>query len=220
MTTLIANWFFAVVHVSQMLNALKADYITPLGTVRGRGIAMKLRRRLIKKRNRQRLAAPSSLDGSGSNGQRRAQPAPLPFLLRVKCGLLSQQFSDQFFGAINRDLIAYREQYFSVPLNLCVEFDALIAHRVPLEPRNGAALIGRLIVKTTGRENCSLRDLEHFDRPGTGTSAKDLAREPASLRRMKLALQPADRLFSPERIGAIAVEALKRARPFAARRQR
>jgi hypothetical protein len=138
----------------------------------------------------------------------------------VKCGLLSQQFSDQFFGAINRDLIAYREQYFSVPLNLCVEFDALIAHRVPLEPRNGAALIGRLVVKTTGRENCSLRDLEPFDRPGTGTSAKDLAREPASLRRMKLALQPADRLFSPERIGAIAVEALKRARPFAARRQR
>ena len=105
-------------------------------------------------------------------------------------------------------------------LDLFIEFDALIAHGVPLEPRNGAALIGRLVVKTTGRENCSLRDLERFDRPGTGTSAKDLAREPASLRRMKLALQPADRLFSPERIGAIAFEALKRTRPFAARRQR
>jgi hypothetical protein len=150
---------------------------------------------------------------------RGLRSAPLLFRLRVKRGLLSQQFSDQFFGAINRDLIAYREQYFSIPLNLCVEFDALIAHRILLEPRNWAALIGRLIVKTTGRENCSLGDLEHFDRPGTGTSARGFART-ASLRRMKLALQPAGGLFSPERIGAIAFEALKRARPFAARRQR
>jgi hypothetical protein len=38
MTTPIANWFFAVVHVSQMLNALKANHITLLGTVRGRGM--------------------------------------------------------------------------------------------------------------------------------------------------------------------------------------
>jgi hypothetical protein len=67
---------------------------------------------------------------------RGLRSALLLFRLRVKRGLLSQQFSDQFFGAINRDLIAYREQYFSIPLNLCVEFDALIAHRILLEPRN------------------------------------------------------------------------------------
>ena len=53
----------------------------------------------------------------------------------MKRSLLSEQFSDQFFGPINRDLIVYREQYSSTPLNLCVEFDALIAHRTPLELR-------------------------------------------------------------------------------------
>jgi hypothetical protein len=52
----------------------------------------------------------------------------LPRLLRVKGGLLRQQFSDQFFGPINRDLIAYREQYHSIPLNRFVDYDALIAH--------------------------------------------------------------------------------------------
>ena len=49
---------------------------------------------------------------------------PLLLLLGVKRGLLSQQFSDQFFGPINRDLVAYREQYSSIPLNRFVQFDA------------------------------------------------------------------------------------------------
>jgi hypothetical protein len=88
-------------------------------------------------------------------------------LLRVKRGLLSQQFSDQLFGPINRDLVAYREQYYSIPLNRFVDFDALIAHRTPLEPRNGATLIGRLIVKTIGRENCSLGDLRRLQLSGS-----------------------------------------------------
>jgi hypothetical protein len=54
-------------------------------------------------------------------------------LLGVKRSLLSQQFSDQFFGPINRDLIVYREQYSSIALNRFVEFDALIAHGTPLD---------------------------------------------------------------------------------------
>jgi hypothetical protein len=64
-------------------------------------------------------------------------PAALPRLLRVKRGLLSQQFSNQFFGPIDRDLIAYREQYYLIPLNPFVEFDALIAHASPALARLG-----------------------------------------------------------------------------------
>jgi hypothetical protein len=59
----------------------------------------------------------------------------------MKRGLLIQQFSDQFSGPINRDLIAYREQYSSIPFNRFVDFDALIAHKTPLESRNGAAFM-------------------------------------------------------------------------------
>jgi hypothetical protein len=54
--------------------------------------------------------------------------AALLRLLGVKGCLLRQQFSDQFFGPINRDLIAYREQYHSIPLNRLVDYDALITH--------------------------------------------------------------------------------------------
>jgi hypothetical protein len=64
--------------------------------------------------------------------------AALPFLLGVKRGFLCLQIGDQFFGPINSHLIAYRDQYSLIPLNRFVDFEALIAHRTPLESRNGA----------------------------------------------------------------------------------
>jgi hypothetical protein len=201
---------FAVCHVFEMLTALKAN-ITQLGTASSSGLL------------RHEAAAPiaqKTAEAVTANEGRGLRSAPLPFLLGVKCGLLSQQFSDQFFGAINRDLIAYREHYFSVPLNLCVEFDAFIAHRVPLEPRNGAALIGRLIVKSTGRENCSPQRFRTFRTSRNRDFSERPCAGPASLRRMKLALQPAGYFIGIEGIGPFAIETLKRARPFAARRQR
>jgi hypothetical protein len=68
----------------------------------------------------------------------------------MKRDLLSHQFSDQFFDPINRDLIAYQEQYSLIPLDLCVEFDALIAHRTPFRTANRSNLMGRRILKALG----------------------------------------------------------------------
>jgi hypothetical protein len=66
----------------------------------------------------------------------------------VKRGLLSLQISDQLFGPINCDLVAYRAQYSSIPLNRFVDFAALLAHwnnsvsnREP-EQRSFGCLIG------------------------------------------------------------------------------
>jgi hypothetical protein len=67
--------------------------------------------------------------------------AALLFLHGVKRGFLFLQIGDQLFGPINSQLIAYREQYSLIPLNRFVDFDALIAHRTPLEPRNGATTL-------------------------------------------------------------------------------
>jgi hypothetical protein len=49
----------------------------------------------------------------------------------VKRGLLNLQISDQLFGSINRELIADRERYSSIPLDLSVDLDAPLAHCSP-----------------------------------------------------------------------------------------
>jgi len=63
-------------------------------------------------------------------------------LLRVKRILPSLQLSDQLFGPINCDRVAYRPQYSLIPPNRLVDFDALLAHwnnpvsnREPEQPR-------------------------------------------------------------------------------------
>jgi hypothetical protein len=46
----------------------------------------------------------------------------------VKRGFLCHQLGDQFFGPVNRDLIGYSALYPSIPLNVFVDLDALLAH--------------------------------------------------------------------------------------------
>jgi hypothetical protein len=46
----------------------------------------------------------------------------------VKSGFLCQQFGYQFFGPVNRNLIRYRPLYPAIPLNVPVDFYALLAH--------------------------------------------------------------------------------------------
>jgi hypothetical protein len=48
--------------------------------------------------------------------------------LRVQRSFLCHQLSYQFFGPVNRDLIAYRSLYFAIPLNILVDLYALFAH--------------------------------------------------------------------------------------------
>lgn len=52
-------------------------------------------------------------------------------LLRVKRGLFSLQIGDQLSGPVDRERIAYREQYSAIPLNGFVDLDALLAHGSP-----------------------------------------------------------------------------------------
>jgi len=49
-------------------------------------------------------------------------------LLRVKGDLLSFHIGDQLFGPVDCDWINYRERYSPIPLDLFVEFDALLTH--------------------------------------------------------------------------------------------
>jgi hypothetical protein len=49
-------------------------------------------------------------------------------LLRVQRGLLCDQFCDQFFGPVNRDLIRDGPLYPAIPLNVLVDLYALLAH--------------------------------------------------------------------------------------------
>ena len=53
----------------------------------------------------------------------------------MKCRLSRLQFSDQRLNPFNRDLIANRQAYSPVMLDLFVEFFALVAHGNLLEPR-------------------------------------------------------------------------------------
>jgi hypothetical protein len=54
--------------------------------------------------------------------------AALLYLLRVEGGLFGLQISYQFFCSIYRDLIVYREQYSSIPLDPLVDLNTFIAH--------------------------------------------------------------------------------------------
>jgi hypothetical protein len=83
----------------------------------------------------------------------------------MKDHFLRLQISDECLNPFNCKFVANCHGYFSITLDLFVEFHALIAHRTPFELRTGATLIGRLIFKTIGRENCSLEDLERFNYP-------------------------------------------------------
>jgi hypothetical protein len=47
----------------------------------------------------------------------------------VKRGFLGHQIGDQFFGPVNRDLIAYSSLYSAIPLDVLVDLDALLAHK-------------------------------------------------------------------------------------------
>jgi hypothetical protein len=46
----------------------------------------------------------------------------------VKRGFLCHQFSDQFFGPVNRDLIRDGPLYPAIPLNILVDLYALLTH--------------------------------------------------------------------------------------------
>jgi hypothetical protein len=48
--------------------------------------------------------------------------------LRVQRGFLRHQIGYQFFGPVNRDLIAYRALYPAIPLDVLVDLYALLAH--------------------------------------------------------------------------------------------
>jgi hypothetical protein len=72
----------------------------------------------------------------------------------MKCRLSRLQFSDQRLNPFNRDLIANRQAYSPVMLNLFVQFVALVAHgnRSNRDRGNPHWLP---IGKTAGREICS-----------------------------------------------------------------
>jgi hypothetical protein len=50
----------------------------------------------------------------------------------MKRGLLRLQISNQLFGPINREVVAYRKQNPSIPRNCLVDRDALLTHCLPL----------------------------------------------------------------------------------------
>ena len=56
----------------------------------------------------------------------------------MKHDLLSFQIGDQLSGAVNRDLIAYRQQHPAIPLNPFINLDALLTHHIP--PLSGGEL--------------------------------------------------------------------------------
>ena len=80
----------------------------------------------------------------------------LLLLLGMKCRFLGLQICDQGLNPFNRDLIANRQEHSPVMLDLFVEFGAGVAHGEPVQPRTKATLIGCLLVKTAGREICSI----------------------------------------------------------------
>jgi hypothetical protein len=49
----------------------------------------------------------------------------------MKRGFLSLQIGNQLSGAVNREVIAYREQYSTIPLNRFTDLVALLAHGSP-----------------------------------------------------------------------------------------
>ena len=61
-------------------------------------------------------------------GARRGASARL---LRVQRSLFGLQIGNQLPGPVDRELIAYGEQYSSIPLNGLVDLDALLAHGPP-----------------------------------------------------------------------------------------
>jgi hypothetical protein len=75
---------------------------------------------------------------------------------------LSLQLSDQLFGPINRDLIAYRKQYSFIPLNRFVDLDALIAHRSP-SLKSGGSNQATCYLMTATTLFCFNDKLEPFD---------------------------------------------------------
>jgi hypothetical protein len=56
--------------------------------------------------------------------------------LRVKARFLRLQICDQGLNPLNRDLIADRQVYSPVMLDLFVEFGALVTHGNPLQAAN------------------------------------------------------------------------------------
>jgi hypothetical protein len=84
----------------------------------------------------------------------RAATLKLLFLLGVKRGFLRLQIGDQFSGPINRDLIAYREQYSSIPFNRFVDLDALVTHC--------SSAFARAADMTPKRPVCSSNELGHL----------------------------------------------------------
>jgi transposase len=68
---------------------------------------------------------PAKLSGKPDTGK---VEAALLHLLRVERGLFGLQISYQFFCSIYRDLIVYREQYSSIPLDPLVDLNTFIAH--------------------------------------------------------------------------------------------
>jgi hypothetical protein len=62
------------------------------------------------------------------NKRLETEPRHLGILLRVQFGFLCHQFGDQFFGPVNRGLIADSPLYSAIPLNVLVDLYALLAH--------------------------------------------------------------------------------------------
>jgi hypothetical protein len=75
----------------------------------------------------------------------------------MKGRFLRLQICDQDLNPFNRDLIANAQQHLPVMIDLFVELGALTAHGNPFEPRTEAFLIRCLLVKTAGREICSIK---------------------------------------------------------------
>jgi hypothetical protein len=74
----------------------------------------------------------------------------LSCLLEVKRGLFGHQFGDQFFGPVNRDLIAYRALYRPIPLNRLVDVYALLAHKKVPHSRVGVPIAATFIRRRSG----------------------------------------------------------------------
>ena len=74
-------------------------------------------------------------------------------MLRMKDRFLRLQIFNQRLNLFDRKLIANCQGHSPIMLDLFVEFDALLAHGIdPVRIANRSNLIGRLIVKTIGRE--------------------------------------------------------------------
>src|SRR5947199_6330854 len=108
---------------------------------------------------------PNLVNSKKAKSPKSTGEAAYCFCSGMKCRFLGLQICDQRLNPFNRDLIANRQEHSPVMLDLFVEFGAGVAHGEPVQPRTKATLIGCLLVKTCGREICSIKPSVKLGQP-------------------------------------------------------